>query len=471
MKIAIVGASGFVGRALIDHLLRTTDHHLIAVSRSRLEKDSEKFEWRACDLHNLLQLEQVLAGVDAAVYLVHSMLPGARLNQGSFVDFDLSLADNFGRAAHLHGIDRLIYLSGLIPESQNLSEHLKSRKEVEDVLRSYVPKVVCLRAGMIIGTEGSSFTIVVRLVERLPAMICPKWTQQRSQALFIDDVLHIISKSLEEPARDGHTYDLGAEPPMSYLDMLRKTAELLGKHTFFVVLPMFSLQLSKLWVRLISGAPKDLVYPLVESLREPMVVRASHRWIEPGWSFTPFIEAVSRVLRAMQSDHHPHAFRSWRLKQKSVRSIQRLALPEGRSAAWVAEQYVDYLPKIFPLLIRVVRDGSMIYLKMRGLPINLLILDYSRDRSSPDRQLFYVRGGLLSAKSAKPSMRPRLELRETLGGTVCLAAVHDFTPRLPWLVYRCTQAVIHAWFMARLSHYILRPEAGSSAPRLPLTMR
>ena len=98
----------------------------------------------------------------------------------------------------------------------------------------------------------------------------------------------------------------------------------------------------------------------------------------------------------------------------------------------------------------------MIYLKMRGLPINLLILDYSHDRSSPDRQLFYVRGGLLSSPH---NAKARLELRESLSGTVCLAAVHDFTPRLPWIIYRLTQAVIHAWFMARLSTYIKRLSA------------
>ncbi len=466
MNIAIVGASGFVGKALIKYLLAHTEHHLIAISRSRLTYDSPRFEWRNCDLHNLLQVEQVLEGVDAAVYLVHSMLPGARLNQGTFADFDLSLADNFGRAARLRRIQRVIYLSGLIPEGSELSDHLKSRREVEDALRFYVPLVICLRAGMIIGPEGSSFTIVVRLVERLPLMLCPRWTLHKSQALYLDDVTQIIASCLDDAKRDGQTFDLGAEPPITYVNMLRKTAQILNKKTLFVALPMLSVQLSKLWVRLVSSAPKDLVYPLVESLREAMLVRPSHRWTQKGFEFTPFEEALCKVVSLMRSDDHPHAFRVWRLKQKSVRSIQRLHLPRGRDAAWVAEQYVDYLPKIFPLLVRVVRQGSIIYLKMRGLPINLLVLDYSMDRSASDRQLFYVRGGLLSNSAGG---KARLELRETLGGTVCLAAVHDFTPRLPWVLYRLTQAVIHAWFMARLGQYIqtLKPaplQARSEAP-------
>lgn len=456
MKIAVVGASGFVGRALIEYLLAHSDHQVIALSRSRLDFHHERFEWRGCDLHNLRELEGALTGVEAAVYLVHSMLPGARLNQGTFYDFDLSLADNFARTARLHKISRVVYLSGLIPDAENLSDHLRSRREVEDALRSYIPGLTCLRAGVILGPQGSSFTIIVRLVQRLPIMLCPRWAQHKTQAVALKDVTHIIASCLENEETRGKTYDLGAEPPISYQEMLEKTARLMGKHTPFIPWPMSSVKLSKLWVRLISGAPKDLVYPLVESLREPMLVRPSHRYEERGWRFTSFEDAVKEVLSLQKESHAyplPHAFRVFRLKEKSVRSIQRLKLPEGRDAAWVAVQYVEYLPKIFPLLVRVIRVENRIFLKMRGLPVNLLILDYSPDRSAPDRQLFYVRGGLLSSGAKS---KARLELRETLGGTYCLAAVHDFRPRLPWIFYRLTQAVIHAWFMARLGTYILK---------------
>lgn len=454
MKIAVVGASGFVGRALIDYLLSSTEHQVIAISRSRLDFPHPHFEWRGCDLHNLRELEQALLGVEAAVYLVHSMLPGARLNQGTFYDFDLSLADNFGRTARLRGISRVVYLSGLIPDSEKLSDHLRSRKEVEDALRSYIPTLTCLRAGVILGPQGSSFTIIARLVERLPLMLCPRWAEHKTQAVALKDVTKIIADCLANDETFGKTYDLGIEPPISYREMLEKTARLMGKNIPFWSWPMSSVKLSKLWVRLISGAPKDLVYPLVESLREPMLVRPSHRYQEGGFQFTSFEDAVKEVLSLQKESRAyqlPHAFGVFRLKEKSVRSIQRLRLPKGRDAAWVAVQYIEYLPKIFPLLVSVRRAANTIYLKMRGLPINLLVLDYSPERSSSDRQLFYVRGGILSGGA---SGKARLELRETLGGTYCLAAVHDFRPRLPWVFYRLTQAVIHAWFMARLGTYI-----------------
>ena len=172
MRVAVVGASGFVGKSLINYLLDHTRHEVVALSRTPLvvnhPEAPSRYRAISCDLHNLLQLEQALEGIDAAFYLVHSMLPGARLNQGSFSDFDLSLADNFARTARLRGVKHVIYLSGLVPAGKTISQHLKSRLEVETTLRSYLPNVTCLRTGMIIGPKGSSFTILIRLAQRLP---------------------------------------------------------------------------------------------------------------------------------------------------------------------------------------------------------------------------------------------------------------------------------------------------------------
>ena len=453
MQIAVIGASGFVGRALIQYLLEHTQHHVVAVSRTPLEISHPEAETRyraaRCDLHNLLQLENALEGIDAAFYLVHSMLPGARLNQGSFADFDLSLADNFGRTAKLRGVKHVIYLSGLMPEGTDLSAHLRSRLEVETTLRSYLPKVTCLRTGMIIGSQGSSFTMMIRLVQRLPLMVCPGWTQNKCQVVVLNDVVQCLTKCLETTDLHGKTFDLGSEPPVTYREMLLTTARLLGKKRLLLNFPFFTIGLSKLWVRLVTGAPKDLVYPLISSLAESMLVRPGHAWPEPLPQFKPFEAAARDTLpEILQSVEKPHAFRGTRQKREStVRSIQRLPLPPGRHADWVADQYLSCLPLLFPLLVRVQKETGHILLKLTFLPVTLLVLEYSKDRSTADRQLFYVRGGVLCSKKNR---RGRLELRETLGGTACLAAVHDFRPALPWFIYRWTQAEIHRLFMYRL---------------------
>ena len=458
MRVAVVGASGFVGKALVRHLLTTTTHEVVAMSRTPLAlpvaEASSRYRAMPCDLHNQLELESALAAVDTAFYLVHSMLPGARLNQGNFADFDLSLADTFGRTARIRGIKHVIYLSGLGPLGPSVSAHLRSRAEVESALRFYLPHVTCLRTGMIVGPQGSSFTILIRLVSRLPLMVCPTWTRNLCQVIVLKDVVRCLAACLDDPHLQGRTFDLGAEPPMSYREMIHETALILRKKRHLLTVPFFSIGLSRLWLRLVTGAPRDLVYPLIESLSESMLVRPEYAWPLTGWRFQSFKEAAAEALPPMLSGAEaPHAFRgpNHNPRGSTVRSIQRLPLPPGRHASWVAEQYLALLPKLFFNLIKVRRQDNKILIQLGFLPITLLELEYSPARSSPDRQLFYVRGGLLCRRG---HTQGRLELRETLGGTACLAAVHDFQPALPWFIYRWTQAEIHRWFMYRLGEQL-----------------
>jgi len=173
-RVAIAGASGFVGRALLSAL--SPSHDVIALGRrASAEKTTPGLEWRACDLFNLRDAERALAGADVAIYLVHSMMPSAQLTQGRFDDLDLICADNFARAAEANGVRHIIYLGGLLPSSgSSLSRHLESRFEVERTLASRGVPVTTLRAGLIIGAGGSSFDMMARLVGRLPFMLGPQ---------------------------------------------------------------------------------------------------------------------------------------------------------------------------------------------------------------------------------------------------------------------------------------------------------
>ncbi len=455
MKVVVVGASGFVGRALLDFLHKEPDLYLTALSRyARDSAAVERLRWVACDLHNLKDLELALSGQDAAIYLVHSMLPTARLNQGTFADFDLILADNFARAARLKGLRHVIYLSGFIPDGVELSEHLQSRLEVERTLQSFLP-TTALRTGIILGAAGSSFTIVLNLVRRLPVMLCPRWTLNLCQVISLKNVLEVILICLREPRLQGRTWDIGAEPPISYLDMMKETAALYGHRRYFQAIPLMSLGLSKLWVRLISGAPKNLVYPLIDSLKSPMQVRSTHRFPDGYLHFASFREAAKDILPKTQHGlpPQPYAFAgsAQRRSENRVRSIQRLPLPPGRDAAWVAEEYLKYLPQLLPFLIRVTRDGSMVDFRLKLLGLVLLRMRHAPERSQPDRQLFYVVGGLLYRPGP---WRARLEMREALDRSVCLVALNDFQPALPWLIYVLSQARIHQWFMNKFARHL-----------------
>src|SRR5699024_6111055 len=119
---------------------------------------------------------------DLAAYLVHSMIPSAKLTQASFEDMDVVLAGNFARAAERHNVKESIYVSSIIPDTdQHLSRHVRRRLEVENILRYYGTPVAAMRAGLVVGPNGSSFPILAKLVQRLPAMILPRWTSCKTQ--------------------------------------------------------------------------------------------------------------------------------------------------------------------------------------------------------------------------------------------------------------------------------------------------
>ena len=457
MRIAVIGATGFVGVDLCLKLAET--YQVRALSRNPLPsslRHHPSIQWQRCDLHNQKHLEASLRGCDTAVYLIHSMLPNLRLNQGTFDDFDLSLADNFGRASKLAGVTRIIYLSGLIPQTVELSAHLKSRLEVEKTLRFYFPDLTVLRAGIIAGDGGSSFTIVYNLVKRLKFMICPAWTNHSTSIVDLKDTVLCIKYCIENSATSSNIYDIGTVEKTSYIDIMRQTAKHMGLRRYFTTIPYFTLGLSRLWVSLVSGAPKSLVYPLVQSLRHEMVVRESHQLKIPGHQFKPIGSILNDILLSFRK-RPPHAFKKPQVKwgwYGSVRSIQRLHLPEEKSAWWISQRYISWLTAYLPFIIKASRVDNKVKFCIPGLDIILLSFTYSKSRSTDNRVLFYIDGGWLASNQNR---RGRLEFRKIPADeNTALVAIHDFIPALPWYIYRYTQAKVHAIIMASFQRYLER---------------
>jgi uncharacterized protein YbjT (DUF2867 family) len=445
-KILITGASGFIGKALIQTLLDQTEHEIIALSRYERSSDHPRLTWKRCDLFSLKDLMNVMEGIDVAYYLVHSMLPSASLSQGTFYDFDLLLADNFRRAAEVFKIKHIIYLGGMIPEAGNLSWHLKSRLEVEQALRSSAIPVTALRAGLIIGPDGSSFTILERLTERLPMLVCPAWTRTLSQPIALQDVMKVMKRALEDPSVRGRIFDIGGKEVVSYQNLIQKTAVMLGRKRPIYNLNLIPLGLSRFWVSLVTGVSRDLVYPLVLSLKHEMLQHPKYAWPYPQDLTTDLNTALTL---SQQKKTHPQ-FSGFMPKRKDVRSIQRLVLPKGKNALWVAEEYFRWLPPFLSSLVRIQIDGDRCTFYFFSKKIRLLVLERNRERSSSDRQLLYIVGGLL----AKVHDRGRLEFREVLNHQYVLAAIHEFTPALPWFVYKYTQAILHLIVMNAFGRHL-----------------
>lgn len=450
LRIVVAGASGYIGRAVIPRLLeKFPTAEITALSRSPQHSEQQRLSWKACELFSLKSLEEALPPqADLAIYLVHSMGPTAQLDQGSFADYDLILADNFARMAKKLGVRQLIYLGGLTPESGALSLHLQSRMEVEDTFREYQLPLTVFRAGLILGEAGSSSQILLKLVKRLPVMICPQWTQTLTTPVDLETVLHSLTASALKESCLNRVYDLAGCQPLTYLQMMKETARRLGKKRYFFSVPFFTPTLSRLWVSLITNTPKDLVYPLIESLEHPMVARTTHLFNVEG-SKRSYAELLEKASVRTHSKRFLFHFRP---RSRTVRSVQRLPLPTGRDAQWVMERYAQWLPRFLFPFVKVRREGASVVFSLFGLRWVLLDLHLSMERSNPDRQLLYIQKGLLVGKGN----RGRLEFRVVLRRKYVLAAIHDYGPALPWYIYKYTQARVHLLVMRAFGRALAR---------------
>lgn len=445
-KILIAGASGFIGHALIDKLLEEDDIEIVGLSRNEKKSHHPRLNWKMCDLFSLKDITDAMVGCETAYYLVHSMLPSAALSQGTFYDFDLIMADNFVRAALDNKLGHIIYLGGMIPVSDELSWHLKSRLEVEETFRKSPIKTSVLRAGLIIGPHGSSFTILERLIRRLPIMICPAWTKTLSQPVALADITKALQRVLDDQNIQGRIYDLGGPEIITYQGLIQKAGHQIKKNSTLITLNIIPLSLSRFWVSFVTGVPKKLVYPLVLSLRYEMLASADRAWPFPSDLETTLDEA----LRLSLQNEPKQVFKGHVPEEKDVRSIQRLVLPPGRNAEWVATEYFNWLPNFFSTLVKVAVENTRCTFYLVDPSIKLLILDKSLERSSPDRQLLYIVGGILAGKQG----RGRLEFREVLGRKYVMAAIHEFRPALPWFLYKWSQAIIHLIVMKAFGEHL-----------------
>ena len=446
--MALAGATGFVGSHLIERLLGSVD--LVGLTRAP-RPPREGISWRECDLFSSTSTRAALRGVDVAFYLVHSMLPSSRLFQGDFHDTDLLLADNFARACAHEGVKQIVYLGGLVPSSGFVSKHLASRLEVEGVLQSSGVPVTCLRAGMIVGPGGSSFEILRSLVSRLPWMVLPRWTKSSGQAIFLDDVVAVLAASLADPALVGQTFDVVNGESISYEDLLRETATALGKKRRMVPVPIASTGFSKRWVQLFSGASYELVAPLIDSLQCDLPQLQPRPEIARYVQYTTFASMLAETLRRSEAARRTEvtgARSRPRIKKRvapTVRSIQRLSTLPNHDARFISDEYIHWLPRFFRPLIRVERipGTARVTFSLALLRPPLLVLELIDLGPDHTRDKFHIVGGLLS----KTTTTGWLEFRQVADKRYTLAAIQEFVPSLPWLLYILTQAPLHAWVM------------------------
>ena len=268
-SIMVTGATGFIGSRLISELIGN-GHFVVGMSRKKIP-NQKNIQYVQTDVFDKESLKKSLKGIEVAYYLLHSM-EGSKDHWKEFASREKMQAQNFLQAATESGVKRIIYLGGLVNDSLSLSPHMRSRKEVGEILSSGSIPVTELRASLIIGAQGGSYAMLRYLVERLPLMVCPSWVKSLAQPIAVDDVVQYLMGCLEHPDTAGKIYEIGGKDTMTYEDLMRVYAKYLGKKLLILEIPFLTTRLSSYWVDLITPVKASLARPLIDSLVHDTVV-------------------------------------------------------------------------------------------------------------------------------------------------------------------------------------------------------
>jgi uncharacterized protein YbjT (DUF2867 family) len=264
----VTGATGYVGSRLLRRLAAEGRPLRTLARRPELLTEVEVVRG---DLLTGAGLEEALDGCSTAYYLVHSMEPAS--GNGDFAGRDRRMAENFAGAAARAGVERIVYLGGIVPDGHALSPHLRSRLEVEEILLAAVPGSTALRASIVIGAGSSSFRILVRLVERLRVLPMPRWRGNRTQPIDERDVVEFLARTPLVPAAAGRSLDVAGPDVMTYGRMIERIADALGVGRLPLALKRSLTPPASAVVAAVTGQPLELVRPLMESLETDLLPR------------------------------------------------------------------------------------------------------------------------------------------------------------------------------------------------------
>jgi uncharacterized protein YbjT (DUF2867 family) len=299
----VTGATGYIGGHLIDRLLdEGRPVRAMARNRSRIRLRGT-LEAAQGDVVAGSGLREALDGVETAYYLIHSMAPSA--NGSGFADLDRRAAENFASAASEAGVERVIYLGGLLPPrdaEKPLSQHLSSRLEVEQILLDAAPRSTAFRASIVIGAGSSSFRLLVRLIERLRVLPFPAWRQNRTAAIAEVDAIEYLARAPQQPEAAGQILDIAGPDVLSYGAMIERIADAMGVGRLPVAIPASQTPAASAVVAAVVGAPIELVRPLMQSLETDLLPRDDRAQEIFGLRRHSFDRAVEHALREWEDD-------------------------------------------------------------------------------------------------------------------------------------------------------------------------
>ncbi len=319
MQVLVTGATGYIGGRLVPRLLEAGHSVRVFVRNPRKLQDvpwSGDVDVAEGDLQDAEAVRTAVDGVEAVYYLAHAM--GA---DGDFEAAERQAAETMAHEAKAAGVRRFVYLGGLHPDGE-LSKHLRSRKEVGEILLGSGVPTIAYQAGVVIGSGSTSFEMIRHLTDVLPWMPAPRWVRNRIQPIAVRDVLYYLVAALDIPDDVNRTFDIGGPDVLRYGQMLNGYAvEAKLPQRPITVLPVLTPRLAAHWFNVVTPIPRKLATPIIESLQFECVQR--ERDIDdvvpqPEGGLTSYRRAVRLALNKMRSGQVETSWRSATLSSASA---------------------------------------------------------------------------------------------------------------------------------------------------------
>jgi uncharacterized protein YbjT (DUF2867 family) len=300
MKILVTGVTGYVGSRLVPRLLRD-GHEIRGLNRGRRTTDLP-IELVTGDAVTGRGLEEAVAGIDVAYFLIHSMEHAVGAN-GSFPARESAAAENFARAAQAAGVQRIIYLGGLVPAEANPSTHLASRLAVEEALLTATPCSVAFRASIVIGAGSRSFRFLVRLVERMPVLAVPAWKDNRTRPVDERDVIELLARAASSGDVCSQSFDIGGPDTVSYAELIDRIRDHMLVERPTIGLRRLTLTpIASRIASVIAGEQHELIGPLMEGLETDLLPRDERAAELLGVRLHSLDSAIEHALREWEAD-------------------------------------------------------------------------------------------------------------------------------------------------------------------------
>ncbi|RDV37950.1 hypothetical protein DV096_12650 [Bradymonadaceae bacterium TMQ3] len=451
-RLAIAGARGALGRALIARL----PHHYNTIGLTRRPDQTlpEVDITRQVDLFSRKETFEGLRDTELAVYAIHQSRFRARLTQARLEDLDVLCADNFGRAAAHHRLSHILYVGCDTPP--NAAHDLGRTREITDALGAHGVPVITLRLPIILDPRSALTHQMLALASHARPTLKPYYRAEVAPIAMRDTVDACLAILANPDAFKG-SYALHGPRALSFKDLVEALAARQEQSLTWRAPGM---------VASLAPSPSPVGEEWLDILQELLQTPTRHSRDFPFENvchrpLTALDDALDACLQPDEDANVPaRGAASLPPLPSLVRSVQRLPLPAGRDARWTAHEYVRWLPTALRFLIRATHThdnegGSVARFFIGPLPWPILELTLAPEVSASDRQLFWITGGLL----ARQTRQGRLEFRQIAHTDRIIVAIHDFEPRLPWVLYRFTQAIFHLWVVERFKRHLERLSA------------